>query len=151
MRIFVVFTFVFFSLCVHLTVGGIFRRYVRKHRPAPTPRLSYQIDHINQMLMARSRMMGAAGPPLIERQFRIRQRPWPMYGVRRPRAPPLLYHYQSLQGPLMLQTVSPLRPSSRASRRYRFHDRLEMSSSNRVPQFHHHQHLSGRHPRKSIL
>lgn len=133
MRLIFIFTFIL-SLSIHLTHGGIFRRYVRKHRPAGH-RMSNNYHH---MIMSRSRMM--TGPPLIERQFRIsRQRPWPMF-VRRPRAPPLMYY--PLQMPLMLQTAQPVR--TRASRRYRFHDRLD---SNRVPQFHH---QPARHPGKFL-
>lgn len=130
MRTVILFTFIIFSLSIHFTYGGIFRRYVRKHRPGH-----------HHMIMSRSRMVG---PPMVERQFRIRQRPWPMY-VRRARAPPVLYPFP-FQMPFMFQAPQPVR--TRASRRYRFHERLD---GNRVPQFHHHhQPVTARHPRKKL-
>ncbi|CAL8144271.1 unnamed protein product [Orchesella dallaii] len=130
MRSFILFTLAIFSLSIHLTSGGIFRRYVRKHRPEGGHRLP------QHMVMSRSRM----GPPLIERQFRLSQRPWNMF-MRRPRAPawpPILYHYPLQYSP-MIQTTQPR--MMRSSRRFRFHDRLD---NNRVPQFHH-QPLGARH------
>ncbi|ODM99982.1 hypothetical protein Ocin01_06710 [Orchesella cincta] len=129
MRSAILFTLAIFSLSIHLTSGGIFRRYVRKHRPEGGHRLP------QHMIMSRSRM----GPPLVERQFRIRQRPWNMF-VRRPRAPawpPILYHYPMQYSP-MFQTTQP-RMNMRASRRFRFQEQ-----SSRVPQFHH-QPLGARH------